>query len=87
MNAKLTHRVERLEESGSADEVPEEELLRIMMWKHGQELSLDHETCRRILREAGFRTGLVCLDSIPAGLSAEDLTRYLRENGATICGG
>jgi hypothetical protein len=42
---------------------------------------------RRVLREAGHRTGFVCLDSIPDGLSAEELTRYLRENGATICGG
>jgi hypothetical protein len=86
MNAKLTHRVERLEESGSADDVPEEEPLRIMMWKHGQKLSLDHDTCLRILREAGYRTGFVCLDSIPDGLSAAELTRFLREDGATICG-
>jgi len=87
MNAKLAHRVERLEESGSADEVSEEEPLRVVLWRHGQKLSLNHEACRRILREAGYRTASLWLDRIPDGLSAEELTRYLRENGATICGG
>jgi len=87
MNAKLTHRVERLEESGSVDEVAEEEPLRIMMWKHGQRLSLDHETCLRILRECGYPTASSGLPASPDGLSAEELTRYLHENGATICGG
>jgi hypothetical protein len=84
MNAKLTHRVERLEESGSADEVPEEEPLCVIGWKHGQELSLDHATCVRILRESGHRTASVWLDRIPDGLSAEELERFLRENGASL---
>jgi hypothetical protein len=87
MKEKLTQRVTQLEKRGSTVEEVEEPPLRITLWRHGQKLSLDHETCLRILRESGYSTASVWLDRIPDGLSAEELTRYLRENGATICGG
>ena len=87
MSAKLTHRVDRLEECALADEEIAEAPLRITVWRHGQQLSLDQDKCMRILRESGYRTAFVWLDRIPDGLSAEELTKYLRENGASICGG
>jgi hypothetical protein len=57
MNAKLTHRVEQLEERGSTEDA--EPPLRVTVWRHGQMLSLDHDTCLRILRESGHPTASV----------------------------
>lgn len=85
MNAKLTRRVEQLEERESTEDA--EPSLRVTVWRHGQELSVDRETCLRILRECGYPTASSGLPASPDGLSAEELTRYLHENGATICGG
>jgi hypothetical protein len=84
MNAKLSHRVEQLEERGSTADEPEEEPLRITSWREGQNLSLDRDTCVRILRESGHQTGSVRLDRIPDGLSAEELTTFLREHGGSL---
>ena len=54
-----------------------------------QRLGLDRETCIQILDEGGFlrKRGYmsVNLGLIPDGLSAEETTRYLLENGAKIC--
>jgi hypothetical protein len=55
----------------------------------GQALALD--ACMDILRECGFLSdgpgiGTVDLLHIPEGLNAEDLERFLRENGAERCG-
>ena len=51
---------------------------------------LDDDTCLRILREAGFppanAVATVDLCEIPGGLSAEETERFIRENGAKICG-
>ena len=44
----------------------------------------------KILDEAGFLPtagfGIVDLDRIPRGLSAKEAERFVRENGAEICG-
>jgi hypothetical protein len=51
---------------------------------------LDSDTCVEILRECGFLpvggTALVDLTQIPGGLNAEETKRFVRENGAKICG-
>jgi len=56
----------------------------------GQELALDDDACKQILRETGCLStgpvGVVDLTSIPDGLNAEELQRFLRENAAEICG-
>jgi len=86
MGVSLTRRVEQLEARKPTSE-PEEEPLGVTAWRHGQNLSLDPETCVRILRESGYRTGSVWLDRIPDGLSAEELTTFLQEHGAELCAG
>jgi hypothetical protein len=57
----------------------------------GSELGSVEETHIQILNEAGFlRAGsfnVVDLSQIPAGLSAEETQRFVRENGARICVG
>jgi hypothetical protein len=83
MNAKLTHRVERLEDRESGPEEAEPPL-RVISWRHGQRLSLGRDTCVRILREAGHQTACVSLDRIPDGLSATELERFLREQGGSL---
>ena len=54
-----------------------------------QELALDDDTCKQILRETGClstgRVGAVDLTKIPDGLNAEEMERFLRENAAKIC--
>ena len=57
-----------------------------------RKLALDEETCVRILRQAGFvpqtepgEIALVRLQSIPAGLNAEELEKFLKEHGQEIC--
>ena len=56
----------------------------------GKELALDQDRCIQILRECGFLptgpVGLVNLGEIPNGLDAEELERYLREQGAETLG-
>jgi hypothetical protein len=56
----------------------------------GRVLALDQDRCIQILRESGFLptgpVGLVNLGQIPDGLDAEELERYLRENGAETRG-
>jgi len=50
-----------------------------------RELALDTGRCIQILRESGFLPtgpfGIVPLWQVPDGLNAEELERYLRENG------
>jgi hypothetical protein len=54
--------------------------------------NLNHEWCIGFLRECGFLptsdggVHAVILGKVPFGLSEEELKRYLRENGAEICG-
>ena len=62
----------------------------LILCRAGFELALDTNTCVQILDECGFlstdQVGLVNLSDIPNGLSAMELERYLRENGATTRG-
>ena len=54
------------------------------------ELALDQDTCIQILRECRYLptgpVGLVNLCEIPDHLNAEQLERFLRENGAETRG-
>jgi hypothetical protein len=56
----------------------------------GWGLALDQDTCIHILHECGFLPtgpiGVVNLSEIPDGLNAKETERFLRENGAEICG-
>ena len=56
----------------------------------GRQLALDEDTCVGILRECGLlpseRFGVVSLANIPEGLNAKETERFLRENGAELCG-
>jgi hypothetical protein len=51
---------------------------------------LDNDTCVEILRDGGFLpdggVATVDLTQIPGGLNAEETKRFVRENGAKICG-
>ena len=57
----------------------------------GRERGLDDDTCVQILHESGFppagQSGIINLCQIPAGLNAKETERFVRENGAKICGG
>jgi len=52
---------------------------------------LGEDACLRILQEGGFpppgRAQIVDFTEIPAGLNAKETERFVRENGAKICGG
>jgi hypothetical protein len=56
----------------------------------GREFALDLDRCSEILGECGFlpigRFGVVNFMDIPDGLNARELEKYLRTNGARICG-
>ena len=69
---------------------PETEQLLLVVTAAGKALALDQDRCIQILRECGFLptgpVGLVNLGEIPDGLNAEELERFLREDGADICG-
>jgi|HubBroStandDraft_6_1064221.scaffolds.fasta_scaffold218943_4 hypothetical protein len=50
---------------------------------------LDDDTCVEILRDGGLLPGGVAtvdLTQIPTGLNAEETKRFVRDNGARICG-
>jgi len=57
-----------------------------VLTKAGCELALDWNVCAQILDECGFlptgRFGVVNLCGIPDGLSAKELEKVLREQGA-----
>ena len=63
----------------------------VVVSRAGWGLALDNDTCVQILSESGFLPdgpffALVDLTRIPHGLTAKELERFLRENGAEICG-
>src|SRR6266581_8154320 len=64
--------------------------LLLVFCRAGWGLALDKDRCIHILSECGFlptgQVGLVNLCQIPDGLNAEELERYLRENGAETRG-
>jgi len=63
----------------------------VVATRAGCKLALDNDACVEILRESGFlpdgpRFAAVNLLQIPDGLNAGELKRFLRKNGAEICG-
>ena len=58
----------------------------LVLCNAGWGLPLDQDRCIQILGESGFLPttpiGLVNLCQLPSGLNAEELERYLREDGA-----
>ena len=62
----------------------------LVMSAAASELALDQDRCIEILRECGHLPtgpgfGIVYLYEIPDGLNAQELEKYLREQGAVIC--
>ena len=55
-----------------------------------RKFALDQDRCEKILGECGFlpnvRFGVLNFMDIPDGLNAKELEKYLRTNGAQICG-
>ena len=64
--------------------------LLLVVCQAGWGLALDQDRCNQILGECGFLptgpVGLVNLCQIPDGLNAEELERFLREDGAETRG-
>ena len=84
----IARRLQRLEKGFGLG--PETEQLLLVVTKAGWGLALDRDRCVQILRECGFLptgpVGVVNLGQIPDDLNAEELERFLREDGADICG-
>ena len=85
MNA-ISRRLGKLENRMGLEAEP----LLMVMTRANVCLALDTDTCIGILRESGHlpKGGIVSvyLGNIPDGLNAEETERFLRENGAQICG-
>jgi hypothetical protein len=68
---------------------PTEQLLMVVT-AAGRGLALDQNRCIEVLRECGSLhtgpVGVANLGDIPRGLNAEELERFLRKDGAEICG-
>jgi hypothetical protein len=84
----VARRIAKLEDRfGTAAGKPQ---LLMVVTAAGRRLALDEDTCIRILRESGFLptgpVGVVNLAEIPEGLNAEELERFLREDGAVTRG-
>jgi hypothetical protein len=64
--------------------------LLIVVTLAAKKLALDQDRCVQILGECGFLpkgpVGVVHLGKIPNGLDAKETERFLRANGAEICG-
>ena len=84
----IARRLQRLER-GCGLGLETEQLLMVVT-AAGKRLALDPDRCVQILRECGFPStgpvGVVNLGQIPDGLNAQELERFLREDGADICG-
>ncbi len=84
----FTRRIAKLEDQfGTAQREPP---VLLVMSAVANELALDQDRCIEILRECGHLPtgpgfGIVYLYEIPDGLNAQELEKYLRENGAVIC--
>ena len=85
----VTRRIDKLEDRfGIAAAKPG---LLVVASASGRRRALDVDTCVDILRECGFLPtglgiGFVDLIHLPDGLNAVELERFLRKNGAEICG-
>jgi hypothetical protein len=62
----------------------------VVLTRADRVLALDPDTCVGILRACGFLPnrgfGVVNLGKIPDSLNAEQLERFLRQQGAETCG-
>ena len=84
----VARRIAKLEDQfGTAAGKPQ---LLLVVSRAGWGLALDQDRCMQILRECGFLptgpVGVVNLGEIPGGLNAEKLEKFLRKDGADICG-
>ena len=84
----IARRLQRLESRFGLG--PETEQLLMVVTAAGRRLALDQDRCIQILRERGFLptgpVGVVNLGQIPDGLDAKELEKFLRKDGAEICG-
>jgi hypothetical protein len=83
----LQRRIGRLEDRTAANN---QDRLLFTVCRSEVEFALDTHRCVEILRDGGFipdRCGLAILDflSVPSGLNAKELERYLRGHGEEIC--
>jgi hypothetical protein len=85
----VVRRIGRLEEQFAPE--PEEDPFVVIVRRVDRELALEKDACIQILRECGFLRGgsmrVVKFSDIPDGLSAVELEKFLRENGAQIAPG
>jgi hypothetical protein len=85
----VIRRIARLEDRFAPN--LEEEPFLVIVRRMDRKLALDKDACLQILRECGFLRGgsirVVKLGNIPDGLSAAELEKFLRENGAMIAPG
>jgi hypothetical protein len=85
----LTRRTRLLENRfGIVDTRPQ---FLVVMCDAGWGLALEMDRCTEILRECGFlpsKSGVSVVDfgHVPENLNAEELERFLRENGTDLCG-
>ena len=67
-----------------------QEQMRLVVMKAGEQLALDTDTCVQILKESGVlpKASMCLLDftSVPHGLNAAELEEFLREHGTELCG-
>ena len=84
----IDSRIRRLQQQLCPDHGQEQRLWVTIL--AGQEFALDLDRCIEILGECGFlpSSPFRCpeLLEIPDGLNAKELEKYLRTNGAQICG-
>ena len=84
----ITNRIRRLQQQLCPDQGQEQRIWVVSI--HGQEFALDNNRCVEIPRECGFlpptRWLVLYFGGIPDSLNAKELERYLRKNGAQICG-
>ena len=84
----LDRRIRKLEDRSSLGNGRPQRLW--VACKAGWGLAMEQDKCIEILRECGFlptgRFGVVNLCQIPDGLNAEELEKFLRENGAETRG-
>jgi hypothetical protein len=84
----VTRRVGKLEETFRPSNG--KPLLLLVVTAAEKRLALGQDRCVQILRECGFLPtgpiGIVNLAAIPHDLAAEELERFLRENGAETRG-
>jgi hypothetical protein len=88
MISAVARRIDKLEHRFGIAKQP---CIVVVATRAGCQLALDDDACVEILRESGFLSddplfASVNLLRIPDGLSAEEMERFLRLNGAEICG-